>query len=35
MKNVVHQWLHAQPKAFYEYYDDIKKLAGHWKKCVE
>jgi hypothetical protein len=33
IKNVVHQWLCAQPKTFY--YDNIKKLVGRWEKCVE
>jgi histone-lysine N-methyltransferase SETMAR len=33
VKNAVHQWLRAQPKTLY--YDGIKKLAGHWKKCTE
>jgi hypothetical protein len=26
-------WLHVKPKI--SYYDGIKKLVGHWKKCVE
>jgi hypothetical protein len=29
----VGQWLHAEPKAVY--YGGIKKLVGHWEKCVE
>jgi histone-lysine N-methyltransferase SETMAR len=33
IKNVEHKWLHVQPKTFY--YDDIKKLVGHWGKCVK
>jgi transposase len=33
IKNGLHQWLHAQPKAFY--YDGIKQLVGRWEKFVE
>jgi hypothetical protein len=33
VKNVVHQWLCAQPKTFY--YDGIRKLVGHWEKYAE
>jgi histone-lysine N-methyltransferase SETMAR len=33
VKNVVHQWLCAQPKS--SYYDGIKQLVGGWEKCVE
>jgi hypothetical protein len=33
VKNVVHQWLHVQPKTLY--YDGIKMLVGHWEICVE
>jgi hypothetical protein len=32
VKNAVHQWLCAQPKAFS--YDGYKKLTGHLEKCV-
>jgi len=32
VKVVVHQWLRAQPKTFFA--DGIKKLVGHWEKCI-
>ena len=31
VKAAVHQWLRAQPKTFFA---DIKKLVGHWEKCI-
>ena len=32
MKAAVHRWLRAQPKTFFA--DRIKKLVGHWEKCI-
>ena len=32
VKAAVHQWLCTQPKTFFA--DGIKKLAGHWEKCI-
>jgi len=32
-KEVVHKWLHDQPKTFFS--NSISKLVNRWKKCIE